>query len=43
MMQSCVNAALHCLAPSCDCTSLGLDKVVGTNVGGSPKRVLNVL
>ena len=42
MMEGCVNAALRCLAPTCDCGPLSLDHVVGSHADGSSKTVYDV-
>ena len=43
MMEGRVNAALRCLAPTCNCGPLSLDHVVGSHSDGSSKTVYDVL
>ena len=43
MMKGCVNAALRCLAPTCNCGPLSLDHVVGSFSDGSSKTVYDTL
>ena len=43
MMEGRVNAALRCLAPTCDCGPLSLDHVVGSHSDGFSKTVYDVL
>ena len=43
MMEGRVNAALRCLAPSCNCGPLSLDHVVGSSSNGSSMTVYDVL
>ena len=43
MMEGRVNAALRCLAPTCNCGPLSLDHVVGTLSNGFSMTVYDVL
>ena len=43
MMESRVNAALRCLAPTCNCGPLGLDHVIESFSDGSFKTVYDAL
>ena len=43
MMEDRVNAALRCLAPTCNCGPLSLDHVVGSFSDGSSKTVYDTL
>ena len=43
MMEGRVNAALRCLAPTCNCGPLSLDHVVGSFSDGSSKTVYDAL